>query len=57
MNTILQCSQYAIMTYIGIGQGRLTNNLNGAPVDYAMMVSDDESVSMVCVCIYNWLYY
>ncbi|XP_065899017.1 uncharacterized protein [Dysidea avara] len=30
----------------GIGQGRLTNNLNGAPVDYAMMVSDDESVSM-----------
>jgi len=32
----------------GIGQGRLTNNLNGAPIDYAMMVSDDESVSMVC---------
>lgn len=30
----------------GIGQGRVTNNLKGAPVDYAIMVSDDESVSM-----------
>jgi len=33
---------------IGIGQGRVTNNLKGAPIDYAMVVSDEEAVSMVC---------
>ena len=39
---------HSFIVLSGIGQGRLTNNLNGAPIDYAMMVSDDESVSMVC---------
>ena len=38
---------YSYCTCIGIGQGRITNNLKGAPIDYAIMVSDDESVSMV----------
>ena len=36
-----------MLVFIGIGQGRVTNNVKGAPVDYAIMVSDDESVSMV----------
>ena len=40
-----------MLVFIGIGQGRVTNNLKGAPIDYAIMVSDNESVSMVCTYI------
>ena len=31
----------------GIGQGRVTENLKGAPIDWAMTVDDKESVNMV----------
>jgi cysteine synthase len=31
----------------GIGQGRITNNLDGAPVDDALLVPDTDSVNMV----------
>ena len=31
----------------GIGQGRVTSNLNGAPIDDAVFVSDKEAVEMV----------
>ena len=41
-----------MLMFIGIGQGRVTSNLEGAPIDYAMVVSDDESVSMVCSTLY-----
>ena len=32
----------------GIGQGRVTNNVSGAPIDSAVMISDEEAVTMVC---------
>ena len=31
----------------GIGQGRITKNVEGAPVDYAMLVKDTDAVAMV----------
>ena len=31
----------------GIGQGRVTNNVSGAPIDSAVMISDEEAVTMV----------
>lgn len=31
----------------GIGQGRVTQNLQGAPVDYALLIKDSEAVEMV----------
>ena len=31
----------------GIGQGRVTSNLNGAPIDDAVFVTDKEAVEMV----------
>ena len=31
----------------GIGQGRVTQNLKGAPVDYALLIKDSEAVEMV----------
>ena len=31
----------------GIGQGRVTQNVQGAPVDYAILVKDREAVEMV----------
>jgi cysteine synthase A len=31
----------------GIGQGRITGNLEGAPVDFACQIPDDESVSQI----------
>ena len=50
------------MFFPGIGQGRVTSNLQGAPVDDAVFVSDKEAVEMVrklaCLltCIkYCWL--
>lgn len=33
----------------GIGQGRVTNNLKGAPIDDAMVILDTEAVNMVGV--------
>ena len=32
---------------VGIGQGRVTDNLKGAPVDYAVFVPDAEVIKMV----------
>ena len=32
---------------LGIGQGRVTDNLNGAPIDSAILVKDSEAVAMV----------
>ena len=31
----------------GIGQGRITNNLEGAPIDQALHVLDTDAVNMV----------
>ena len=31
----------------GIGQGRVTKNVDGAPVDYALLIKDTEAVEMV----------
>ena len=31
----------------GIGQGRVTNNVSGAPIDSPVMISDEEAVTMV----------
>ena len=33
--------------FSGIGQGRVTSNLQGAPIDNAVFVSDKEAVEMV----------
>ena len=33
--------------FSGIGQGRVTSNLDGAPVDDAVFVTDKEAVEMV----------
>ena len=33
--------------FSGIGQGRVTSNLQGAPIDSAVFVSDKEAVEMV----------
>ena len=33
----------------GIGQGRVTANLQGAPIDSAMLILDEEAVTMVRV--------
>ena len=33
--------------FLGIGQGRVTSNLHGAPIDDAVFVSDKEAVEMV----------
>ena len=33
--------------YVGIGRGRVTDNLNGAPIDSAILVKDSEAVAMV----------
>ena len=35
------------MSCLGIGQGRVTQNLQGAPVDYAILVPDTDVVRMV----------
>ena len=42
------CSvSYVEIVSPGIGQGRVTSNLNGAPIDDAVFVSDKEAVEMV----------
>ena len=33
--------------FSGIGQGRVTKNVDGAPVDYALLIKDTEAVEMV----------
>lgn len=38
---------YYIFVIIGIGQGRLTNNLEGAPIDWAVLVKDVDLLKMV----------
>lgn len=38
------CAQHVL---IGIGQGRVTQNLDGAAVDFAVYVPDEDSVVMV----------
>lgn len=40
------------IAYLGIGQGRVTDNLNGAPIDDAVFVDDKEAVEMVSTCKY-----
>jgi cysteine synthase A len=32
----------------GIGQGRITQNLQDAPIDESLFISDQDSVNMVC---------
>ena len=39
----------------GIGQGRVTRNVQGAPVDYALLIKDAEAVEMVRVEVYLML--
>ena len=34
---------------VGIGQGRITDNLKGAPIDQAILIKDTDAVAMVCV--------
>ena len=46
------CSIVFIRMLIGIGQGRVTANLSGAPIDRALLISDTEVVAMVST-IYN----
>ena len=38
---------YNFHLFLGIGQGRVTSNLQGAPIDNAVFVSDKEAVEMV----------
>ncbi len=33
--------------WVGIGQGRITKNVEGAPVDYAVLVKDTDVIKMV----------
>ena len=35
----------------GIGQGRVTKNLEGAPVDDALCIQDTDAVEMVCIVL------
>ncbi len=44
---IMSYSQKYVFT--GIGQGRVTNNVQGAPIDSAVHVTDRDAVAMVCV--------
>ena len=36
-----------MVVHAGIGQGRVTNNVKGAPIDYAHLILDTEAVAMV----------
>lgn len=38
----------------GIGQGRVTTNLQGAPIDDAVFVTDKEAVEMVRENFIEW---
>ena len=35
------------LIFAGIGQGHVTKNVDGAPVDYALLIKDTEAVEMV----------
>lgn len=37
----------------GIGQGRVTENMKGAPVDDAMCILDKDAVEMVCSVLFS----
>ena len=45
---VLVCFYSYVSVSAGIGQGRVTDNLNGAPVDRAILVKNSEAVAMVC---------
>ena len=32
----------------GIGQGRITSNMDGAPIDEALCIKDSDAIHMVC---------
>ena len=50
--TKLNCAiVYVLLVCTGIGQGRVTNNVQGAPIDYAHLILDTEAVAMVI--LYN----
>lgn len=38
---------YPYYVNLGIGQGRVTNNLQGAPIDEAIFIKDQDTVNMV----------
>ena len=42
-----KCNFDSFVIYTGIGQGRVTTNLKGAPIDDAVFVTDKEAVEMV----------
>lgn len=42
-----------VMMYKGIGQGRVTSNLKGAPIDDAIFVHDTEAIEMVIIETYT----
>ena len=53
---IINCVySYIHMYVLGIGQGRVTDNLSGAPVDSALLIPDTDVVAMVriytCLCM------
>ena len=45
-NTVTNTQSEFLMS-AGIGQGRVTQNLQGTPVDYALLIKDSEAVEMV----------
>jgi len=38
---------YFYFVFLGIGQGRITQNLKDAPIDESLLISDQDSVNMV----------
>ncbi len=38
-----------LIWYVGIGQGRITDNVQGAPIDSAVHIPDQDAVAMVCM--------
>ena len=49
-----KCYFNSFVTYTGIGQGRVTTNLKGAPIDDAVFVTDKEAVEMVRQSVICW---
>ena len=45
-NTVTDTQSEFLMS-AGIGQGRVTRNLQEAPVDYALLIKDSKAVEMV----------
>lgn len=42
------------MISLGIGQGRVTQNLQGAPIDESLFINDQDSVNMVMT---QWIFF